>query len=770
MAKIAANQSSRAAGNRSGIMDEFKLLAALAQGKISQERLFLVLGTIIKESPEGAASWMSRLMSGIAALLSLASSVPDPERPKQFFYLSVDRIMRAVRAEKGALISFDTSLVPATALDMKPLDINTVRVVREKGETHLSGRILSLPVRSGRELFGVLQLLAPQGRSFDQGMVVLAEALATQLAGVVFNSWLAYQLEQHSKDETLAAATFNAMAVNSDLAQLLKQIIMLASNFLGADKSAFYIYDEYHDVLRAHATEDDINSQEIEIKPGTGLVGICHERACPIWSADVKRDKTFAPEIEEAQLGVAIKNALCVPVIGRDGCKLGVLQVVNRRRNVFQEADQARAQMLSNQISISLESAKLLEKTRITQQRSDRIIENLSSGLVALNRDLEIVRVNDRAIRQLQLIPSRKAFQPIIELNSALAGAIKRTERLSERVRIAGLNIMIGGEASFFANVTIVPITEAQGESIRFIILIDDISQEHRLKSTIERYLAKEVVERVLDAGEDTLGGTSQEVTVVFTDLRNFTSISEEMGARSTVSMLNDYFTIMVEVILNHHGLLDKYIGDAIMAVFGTPFPTPLDANNAVSAAGDMIVKLRELNADRIKKNRIPLRMGIGINTGEVITGNIGSPKRMDYTVIGDTVNLSSRAEGLTKQYGVDIIVSEMTYDSICFEAFMRELDFVQVKGRAKPISIYEHLSHHDEETFPNIKEVVDAYSKGLSSYRAQFWNEAERFFQAALDARPDDGPSAIMLNRCRLYIENPPSDDWNGVWQMKDK
>ena len=235
------------------------------------------------------------------------------------------------------------------------------------------------------------------------------------------------------------------------------------------------------------------------------------------------------------------------------------------------------------------------------------------------------------------------------------------------------------------------------------------LAEKKNMKATLGRYLSSALVDQVLDSGENVLGGKTQKVSVLFSDIRSFTTISENMGAVQLVAMLNEYFDYMIPPIFDNHGVLDKFIGDAIMAVFGVPIVSTVnhgldDARRCCRAALLMIHVLRDFNRFRVEHGKNTLAIGIGINTGKAVSGNIGSEKRMEYTVIGDCVNLASRLEGITKTYGVELVISENTYLEVKDWFIVRELDSVAVKGKEQGLRIYELIAEKDRSKLPPIE------------------------------------------------------------------
>jgi adenylate cyclase len=277
------------------------------------------------------------------------------------------------------------------------------------------------------------------------------------------------------------------------------------------------------------------------------------------------------------------------------------------------------------------------------------------------------------------------------------------------------------------------------------------------------------LADQLLGQGEDILGGKDAVATILFSDVRGFTTLTEALGAQGTVSLLNDYFTIMVDCITREQGMLDKFIGDAIMAAFGVPIAHDDDEDRAMRAAISMLTDLDAWNHERAAKGQLPVDMGIGLNTDSIVSGNIGSPKRMDYTLIGDGVNLASRLESACKQYSAKILISEYTYRKLRGTYRIRDIDEVIVKGKTAPVGVYEVLDYHSDVTFPNLMEVVNHFNDGRKAYKKGDWDKAVKSFKEALKGHPDDRLSKTYIERCSHLKAKPPKD-WNGVWKLESK
>jgi adenylate cyclase len=288
------------------------------------------------------------------------------------------------------------------------------------------------------------------------------------------------------------------------------------------------------------------------------------------------------------------------------------------------------------------------------------------------------------------------------------------------------------------------------------------------LRAAFGRYVSHSLVETITAHPERLeLGGEEVEVTVLFADLEGFTSLAERMPPRVLISLLNEYFAAMTGIILNHLGTLDKFIGDAIMGVWGAPVAMNDHSIRACKGAMEMQALMPQLQSSWKQRGLPPLSARVGLHTGRVLAGNVGSSERFSYTVMGDTVNVASRLEGLNKFYGTQILLSESTYEEAADQFLFREIDRVQVKGRRQPLTVFELLGPCSAESDVTW---LEAFKAARAAYNTLDWSEAERYFQDVLRLKPGDRPAQVFLNRCRQYREQPPPDDWQGIFMLKEK
>jgi len=223
-------------------------------------------------------------------------------------------------------------------------------------------------------------------------------------------------------------------------------------------------------------------------------------------------------------------------------------------------------------------------------------------------------------------------------------------------------------------------------------------------------------------------------------------------------------------VIFTRGGMLDKYIGDGLMAIFGAPVVGSADADNALYVANDMIRALAAYNQRRAQRGLEAIEIGVGLATGEVLAGSVGASKRMEYTAIGNNVNLAARLESANKYYGTAVLLAATTVDELKSPAVLRRLDLIQAKGITQPTWVYESLGHHTSATFPKLAPVIKAYEAGVDCYQRRDWKGSLGHFAAALEMAPQDRPFRIFFDRCRYFQTSPPDEGWDGVWIMQEK
>jgi adenylate cyclase len=290
-----------------------------------------------------------------------------------------------------------------------------------------------------------------------------------------------------------------------------------------------------------------------------------------------------------------------------------------------------------------------------------------------------------------------------------------------------------------------------------------------RLKKAFQSYVAPEVVNQIIKHPERLrLGGERRELTILFSDIRGFTTLSESLDPEALVGLLHEFLNPMSEIIVRHGGTIDKYMGDAIMAEFGAPLDLPDHAARACRTALEMVQTLRELDRKWQAEGRPPLRVGVGINTGPVAVGNMGSERLFDYTVIGDNVNLASRLEGLNKYYATEILVTAATAQELNGQFILQEVDLVKVKGKTRPIAIYELLG--EGPAAPDLARYLETYHQGLALFRDRRWQESAEVFASAQELRPQDCHLQKYLKLAEKFRLTPPAPDWQPVTAMDQK
>ncbi len=307
--------------------------------------------------------------------------------------------------------------------------------------------------------------------------------------------------------------------------------------------------------------------------------------------------------------------------------------------------------------------------------------------------------------------------------------------------------------------------------SLTFFKYFTEERKKKELKGTFQKYVSPAIVDEVLsDAKNLELGGRKERMTVLFSDIRGFTTISEQLDPKELGDFLNSYLTPMTDLVFANKGTLDKYMGDAVMAFFGAPINYPDHAKMACKCCLDMMDKLAELQEEYKKQGLPPIDIGIGLNTGDMSVGNMGSETVRSYTVMGDAVNLGARLEGINKQYGTHIMISEFTYEDVKDDFVCREVDRVRVKGKLEPVKIYELVAQKANFNDPTKEQVIEHFNKAYKLYMGKDFESSKAELEKALQLDPEDGPSILFMERVQDFIASPPPENWDGVFVMTTK
>lgn len=550
-----------------------------------------------------------------------------------------------------------------------------------------------------------------------------------------------------------------ALVTELRLDRLLERIVATTRDFVEADRVSLFLHDAASGELWSKVAEGVDTT--LRFPADRGLAGHVFGTGETLIIADAYHDPRFNRDFDQLT-GYRTRSALCVPVADRDGRIIGVIQALNRVRGEFGPNDARRLRAFAAQAAIALVNAQLFADLDRERRYSESILKSLSNGVVTLDPSQRVVTLN-RAARSILHQDEAMLGRPF---QGALGGDTSWWHELiasADRAWLPDTDIELADGTRRSVNLSRVPLNDPEGEPLGALLVIEDLTEGKRVRSTLSRYLPAQVAEQVLADPDNRLGGVSHTATVLFSDIRDFTTISERIGPRETVAMLNGYFSAMVDAITDQGGMLDKFIGDAIMAVFGVPFAGERDADAAVTASLQMLERLKGFNRQRRADGLEPLEIGIGLSTGELIAGNVGSPRRMDYTVIGDTVNLSARLESATKAYGVSLIVSGQTRDALRGEYRQRELDLIRVKGKDAPVQVHQILAAAD----PLPESAASAFAEGRRRYLSRDWTGALQQFEAALAAAPGDRPSQLYIERCTRFQAQPPPPEWDGVWPV---
>ena len=620
---------------------------------------------------------------------------------------------------------------------------------------------------------GVVQCLNKLEGHFTASDLSALEAITTQAAVTLQSTQLVETMTLARKKEQEFLNIVADVTSELELGALLSKVMTEATRMLNADRSTLFLNDEKTSELFSRVAMGD-SIGEIRLPNTAGIAGVVFQSSETINIPHAYADLRFNPAFDK-QTGYFTRSILCVPIINKTGKAIGVTQVLNKNGGAFDDEDERRLRAFTGQIAVALESAKLFEDVQAMKNYNDSMLESMSNAVITINEDGDIATCNRAGLQLLGL-----NTEEIVGQNANTFFSCHENSWLCEKLNELEAEAAIGptelidatlrtAKCNWSVNAQFLPLNSYDGTRLGSLIMLEDISSEKRMKSTMSRYMDPGLADQIMGGADELLGGRSIEASVLFSDIRGFTTLTEKLGAQGTVALLNEYFTIMVDCITEQGGMLDKFIGDAIMAGFGLPIAFDDSEDRAVRAGINMLLRLHDWNKERAARGEAPVDIGLGISTDNIVSGNIGSPKRMDYTMIGDGVNLAARLESACKQYHAKMLISEFTYKRLKGTYRIRIIDRVVVKGKTEPVDVYEVLDYHTQESFPNLMDNVNYFNEGTRLYRAAQWDNAIRNYRLALEATPGDKLAELYIDRCETLRDNPPTD-WNGVWVMDSK
>ncbi len=620
--------------------------------------------------------------------------------------------------------------------------------------------------------------------------------------------------------EALMKAVDSLSKSSLDLEDTLKKVMDQAKELMNADRSTLWLIDNEKNQLWTKIPIDG-RLIEIRIAKDKGFAGMVATSGEPLLIPfDVYKDsRSLTAKETDEKTGYRTCSLLCMPVFNADHELIGVTQLINKKKQgeyppynpadwpnapeqwkaSFNRNDLEFMRAFNIQAGVALQNAKLFDTVKQEQQRQRDILRSLTNGVISTDKKGKVIATNESA----------KHLLGISDTDILEGKFVKDLVCLKEGEFSKWLDLALCPNDSkeyqqYYPDQTLLPQGDLEPQSINLsinsmidvceshqvngvLVVMEDITGEKQVKNLMYRYMTPEVAEQLLASGDTGLGGKRQKVSVLFSDIRSYTTLTESMSAEQVVSMLNEYFEEMVDAVFKYKGTLDKYIGDALMAVFGSPAPLADHPLCAMQAGVEMRKRLKLFNDKREAKNKKAISIGMGIHSDEVVSGNIGSSKRMELTSIGDGVNLASRLEGTSKQYGTDLVISDNTYQPYKELLWVRELDLITVKGKSKPVRIYELLGFKKgalkQELTDQQHQIVGHYHQGREYYLRpskeknltddsikEAFALAEAEFKEVLNIDPNNKAAKLHIGRCQLFQAELPPKDWDGVWKLTEK
>ncbi len=704
-----------------------------------------------------------RLIQEVNTVLGNISGALDADRSTFFMLNKKSFILESIVAQgvKNIVLSvpFGKGIVGAMLLQEKAIIDNDVQnnplfySIYDAKLKYTTQSTICVPVcNANGQIIGAIQCLNKLKGKFEEKDITILNGFAATISSIVKNKQLYVASEQIKNNFSHLLEVFAAISSELDLENLIQLIMTKAAEITKADRSSLFFIDEQTGELWTTYAK---GLEKETVRTKRGIVAEVAKSKKALIVNDPYNYPAFNASVD-LKTGYKTESILSVPVFNTDNHIIGVIQVINKIEGSFNTKDLTILNGFAGQISIAIENATLFDEVYNMKHYLDILVENLDNGIVTVDKSCNIKTVSHMFYEMFDLDKNEDlTHRHIKNLDQNLHTMFKyceQTIQTGEKQYQNEIEFKSKKSKKTIVNLSVLPMQDMNGEIVGAIHVFQDITKEKRIRSNLSRYIPTHLINEVINKDElSMLKGKYDTCSILFSDIRNFTMLTEELGAIQIVELLNTYFGSMISSVYKHNGILDKFIGDAIMAVFGVPFKNKSDAINAVKCAFEMFNMLEKLN---VKNNKLPiLNIGIGISTGNVVSGNIGSEKRFEYTVIGDPVNLAARLESATKIYKVNILICETTYKNIEAEFYCREIDTVLVKGKQKPVKIFTVVSSKDQPLSKDYIAFSKNYALGLEAYRKDNFEKAHSYFLLASKLNPKDKPTRLFLERCSNVI-----------------
>ena len=562
----------------------------------------------------------------------------------------------------------------------------------------LSASIL-VPLFHKDNLLGIVTL----GKKFDGSSYKsldkkILEIICNHLTDSLYNQELIENIKDKRMELRLKVLELQtlfdiSLSLNSvlDIEELSSEVLIRSVSTLNAS-SGFILKTQKNSPILSVLSSFNVNEDQLKSaifsKSSLPFKSVWKDKKSIIVSGDKSRSFLNKTNYKECIISPIVGNrniSGCI-VLGDKESREGVVPFENNDINILEA--------LSSQAGIAMDNAQLFEDINAAKRFNESIMGSIATSVITMNLLGEIDSVNKAGVELLGKKPNEiigEHYSYLFSKDKGLCAAIESAEL--ELESFSELSVpLLSKSRNTIVNFSVAPLTDQKGDHLGAVVAIEDITEQSKIKNTFKRYVSKSVVDQLLDDDQKlNLGGEERDVTVLFSDIRGFTAMSEKMTPKEVVRTLNSYFSEMIDIIFKYDGTLDKIVGDELMVVFGAPISRDDDAERAVKTAVGMVEALRKFNEKREKQNKVPINAGIGINKGKVISGNIGSKDQMDYTVIGDTVNLGARLCSFAGP--LKIIISQSVKDEIGDLYKTRKLDAIKVKGKRKPVEIFKVLT-----------------------------------------------------------------------------